>query len=245
MHLHTLHIPKTTTGGDPNKPNYVLTRLGLIASEGRVDRNVNFLNSVTALKVNAGPTKFDSYDYKSLKAENAALKQTIREYRLVDEAVQPSRNDELAYGLTKPLINARDSRYEIPLPFEPEKLAKLPDNCENALNRSMSLRKTALRNSTLKQTLGDTFAELISEKWIEPVKGQELKTPSCRYLLFFVTKSAKLQVVYDGSAVVDGLSLNQAVLSGENLLNNLVEVLTRFRLDKFACVAIFLNAFLG
>ena len=31
--------------------------------------------------------------------------------------------------------------------------------------------------------------------------------------------------------------MNQAVFAGENLLNNLVEVLTRFRLGKFACVA--------
>ena len=101
----------------------------------------------------------------------------------------------------------------------------------------MSLRKTALRNLTLKQTLVDTFAELISEKWIEPVKGQKLKTPSCWYLLFFKTKSAKPLVVYDKSVVDDGQSLNQAVFSGENLLKNLLEVLTRFRLGKFVCVA--------
>ena len=65
----------------------MLTRLGPIASEGRVDQNVDFSNSATALKVNVGPSEFDSYDCKSLKAENAALKQTIREYQLVDEAV--------------------------------------------------------------------------------------------------------------------------------------------------------------
>ena len=30
--------------------------------------------------------------------------------------------------------------------------------------------------------------------------------------------------------------LNQLVLAGENLLNGLVEVLTRFRMGKYACV---------
>ena len=64
--------------------------------------------------------------------------------------VQPSRNDDLAYGYTKPLIKVKDGRYEIPVPFEHEKLAKLPDNYENASNRRLLLRKTALRNSTLK-----------------------------------------------------------------------------------------------
>ena len=43
--------------------------------------------------------------------------------------------------------------------------------------------------------------------------------------------------MYDGAATFGGVSLNQAVLAGTNLLNNLVEVLTRFRLGKFACMA--------
>ena len=33
------------------------------------------------------------------------------------------------------------------------------------------------------------------------------------------------------------MSINQAVLAGENLLNGLVEVLIRFRLGRYACVA--------
>ena len=56
------------------------------------------------------------------------------------------------------------------------------------------------------------------------------------YLPFFVTKQDKPRVVYDGAATVAGVSLNQVVLAGTNLLNNLVEVLTRFRLGKFAAM---------
>ena len=41
-----------------------------------------------------------------LKAENNDLKQTIREYELADEIVQPSRNDKLAYHLTEPHIKS-------------------------------------------------------------------------------------------------------------------------------------------
>ena len=39
------------------------------------------------------------------------------------------------------------------------------------------------------------------------------------------------------AAKVGGTCLNQAVLAGPNLLNNLMEVLARFRLGKFACMA--------
>ena len=67
---------------------------------------------------------------------------------------------------------------------------------------------------------------------------------------FFVTKTERSRVVYDGAAKVDGKSLNQAVLAGENLLNNLLQMLLRFRLDKYACVAdvskcFFKSVFLG
>ena len=49
-----------------------------------------------------------------------------------------------------------------------------------------------------------------------------------------MTKQGKPCVVNDDAATFGGVSLNQAVLAGINLLNNLVGVLTRFRLDKFA-----------
>ena len=57
------------------------------------------------------------------------------------------------------------------------------------------------------------------------------------YLPFFVTRTDKPRVVHDGAAMFNGMSLNHIVLAGENLLNNLVEVLIRFRLGKYACVA--------
>ena len=58
----------------------------------------------------------------------------------------------------------------------------------------------------------------------------------CWYLPFFVTKQVKPRVVFDGAATYKDVSLNDAVYPGENFLNGLVDVLTRFRLGKFACM---------
>ena len=80
------------------------------------------------------------------------------------------------------------------------------------------------------------FFELICENWIAPVEDL-LFCIEPTYLLFFVAKSAKPRVVFDGGAAVLGMLLNQVVFRGENLLNSVVEVLTRFRLCKFAYVA--------
>ena len=52
-----------------------------------------------------------------------------------------------------------------------------------------------------------------------------------------MTKKDKPRVVFDGAAGYNCWSINDAVLSRENMLSNLVEVLTRFRLGKFACMA--------
>ena len=52
-----------------------------------------------------------------------------------------------------------------------------------------------------------------------------------------MTKQDKPRVVFDGAAKFQGSALNDAVLSGVNLLNNLVDVFTRFRVDKYACMA--------
>ena len=98
------------------------------------------------------------------------------------------------------------------------------------------LRTSGLKNPGLKDTLTNTFAELINDEWIEDV-GEVGSDHPAWYLPFFVTKQDKPRVVYDGAATVAGVSLNQAVLAGTNLLNNLVEVLTRFRIGIFAAMA--------
>ena len=223
---------------DPEELNYVLTRLGPIASGGRVEQMSNPSNLLSTLRINVdAPVSVAVCDCEKLKEKNFALKQALREHEWLDEIVQPSKNYESAYELTETEIEVKNGRYEIAVPFKLDELKNLANHFDSALKRTLLLRKTAEHNPELKETLTGTFDELINEKWIEPVDvNVELDRPMW-YLPFFVTKSAKPRVVYDGSCVVSGMSLNQVALSGENLLNNLVEVLTRFRLGKFACVA--------
>ena len=234
-----LAVLEEREGADPEEPNYVLTRLGPIASGGKINANTSSSNSLSTLRVNIqskAPVNAAPCDCTKLKEENAALKKALSELELQDEMVQPSRNEELAHELTVPNIKVVDEgRYEIPVPLKSKKLEILPDNYDIALNRTLSLRKTALRNPQMRQTLTNTFHELISQKWIEPVECSVNKKPTW-HLPFFVTKSVKPRVVYDGATTVNGVCLNQLVLAGENLLNGLVEVLTRFRMGKYACV---------
>ena len=61
---------------------------------------------------------------------------------------------------------------------------------------------------------------MLREKSLVPVDGVSVNNHAW-YFLFFATKTAKQKVVYNGAAQLKGRSFNQAVLAGENLLNDL------------------------
>ena len=227
-----LTVLEEREGASPEEPNYVLTRLGPIASGGQVPAVIS--GSLSAVRV-------DSYvdaarECFELKREVSALKETVREYERQEEILQPSLNDELAKKLVKPQIKVANGRFEMPVPFKSDVLKILPNNYESALKCTLSLRRNAARNSELKSILLDTFAELLREEWLVPVDGASVDDHAW-YLPFFVTNTAKPRVVYDGAAELKGMSISQAVLAGENLLNGLVDVLIRFRLGRYTCVA--------
>ena len=92
--------------------------------------------------------------------------------------------------------------------------------------------------------LFETFKEMISKGWVVPVEDGAATESRCWYLPFFVTKQEKSRVVFDGAVKFDGIALNDVVLPGINLLNRLVEVLIRFRVGRYACMADLSNSFL-
>ena len=190
-----------------------------------------------ALRVETISTDPDCELCDKLQRELLTVNNVLREYKLLDEEVLPLKNDELTCSLVEPFIRVVDGRYEMPVPFKPDVLKKLPNNYDIALKRTLSMRRTAAKNSQLKETLTDTFAELLKHDWIVPADKNENDSYKKWYLPFFDTKTAKPRVVYDGAATVGGESLNRAVLAGENLLNGLIDVLMRFRMGKYACVA--------
>ena len=131
-----------------------------------------------------------------LKNELVAVKDTLREYNLLDEELLRSKSDELASNLVEHFIEVKEGRYQIPVPFKSEVLKTLPNNYVSALQRTLTMRRTASKNSHLKQTLIDTFAELLKNGWIVPAGnvGDERQYGSW-YLPFFVTRTAKPRVV--------------------------------------------------
>ena len=87
---------------DPDKSNHVLTKLGPIASGGRVPA---VFNTCASLKVNLNADcECSGRCCAKFKNEIADLKQSLRELDLADEAVEPSRNDEIAKQLVETML---------------------------------------------------------------------------------------------------------------------------------------------
>jgi len=128
-------------GANPEEPNYVLTRLGPIASGGKVPA---VSTSLSALRVQVNSSADSECECTKLRQEISALKETVREFERQDEAIQPSLNDELVKELVEEHIKVINGRYEMPVPFRINVLKRLPNNYENALKRTISLNKPCL-----------------------------------------------------------------------------------------------------
>ena len=131
-----LTVLEEPEGKNPHEPNFVLTRLGPVASGGRVPYGLdNFSSRKVSMKcVNV------ECEVGKMKQEIAELRQKLLEYELQDDTVQPSRSAELVASLVEPHTTAVNGRYEIPVPLKNEIIEGLPDNYESTLKRTSSMR---------------------------------------------------------------------------------------------------------
>ena len=116
---------------------------------------------------------------------------------MLDEKIELSKNDQLTCSLVEPFIKVVSCRYQIPVPFKSAVIKTLPNNYSMALQRTLSLRKSASRNPQMKQTLIDTFSELITQGWIVPADNEVQENQVILwYLPYFVANNfAKSRVV--------------------------------------------------
>ena len=224
-----LTVLEEREGVNASESNYVLTRLGPIASGGRV-RVRSDSHQVLKARVSVD---CDTSECEQHRQEITVLKAALRQVELENEETQPSRSEELACSLVELNVKVKDGCYKIPVPLRLDIVKKIPNNFSNALERTMFFRRKAPGNPTLNQTFTDTFQELLAEDWLTLVEKVKVDGPTW-YLPFFVTKQEKSRVVCDVAATFKGICLNHAVLPGANLLNRLTDVLTRFCLDRFA-----------
>lgn len=167
--------------------------------------------------------------------EIAELQSIVKDLSMESVIPQWSRTDVVASEMVEPLIQVKDEHFEIPVPIIEK--ASLPKNYESARHRLSSVRKKALCQPDLQEFLVDSMVEMQSNNYIERAPAAECSTGQEWYLPYFVTSQVKKRIVYDGKAQFKGACVNDIILSGPDLLNPLLHVLTRFRLGKYALMS--------
>ena len=87
------------------------------------------------------------------------------------------------------------------------------------------------------QFLVESMTDLQSKGYIEHASEFSAESGHEWYLPYFVTSQVKKRIVYDGKSEWQGRCVNDVLMSGPDLLNPLVHVLTRFRRGKFGLMA--------
>lgn len=136
-----------------------------------------------------------------------------------------------------------EGRYVVKLPFKEEVVNSLGNSRDIALKRLKSLEKRLRRDLTLKKQYSAFIDKYIQLGHMKPINEETTEESGVYYfphhcVLKEDAKSTKLRVVFDGSCKTDsGLSLNDSMMVGPVVQEDLFSILLRFRTFKYVLVA--------
>ena len=186
---------------------------------------------------------------RRVTANFTQLDQQFRDYcnREFDDSVisvknEMSQDDKRAVNIMNKTSHIEDDHYVISLPFRNDTV-KLPNNRLVAEHRLNLLQRRLSKDANLSEKYKTFMATLLDKKYAEKVPDSEMYRDDG--LLWYLphhpvinpNKPEKVRVVFDCSAKFKDVSLNDNLLQGPDLTNNLIGVLTRFRQNPIALMS--------
>ncbi|XP_072947702.1 uncharacterized protein [Epargyreus clarus] len=121
---------------------------------------------------------------------------------------------------------------------------RVPQNLERyeqAYKRLRTLEKKMENEPTFKKKYSAQVANLLKKGYAEACDGNEERSNVKWYLPHFavvnINKPNKIRMVFDAAAKINGVSLNDYLLEGPDLLASLIKILFGFREKKIAVTA--------
>ena len=134
------------------------------------------------------------------------------------------------------IVQLPDGFYQMPLPFR-DKDVPLESNLQGAMSRLRSLMGKLQSNPDLRSEYVAFMQDMLSQDYCEEVPLSQYNDSRAWFIphhgVYHAVKK-KLRVVFDCSARFRGVSLNDCLLQGPDLTNNLFGVLCRFRQEPVA-----------
>ena len=168
----------------------------------------------------------------------------------INDALFKKTNDDEKPGLSvedRKFLSIMDKGFEkdesgnwvAPLPFRYGVL-NTSNNRDYVWHRMESLHRNLLKNPEKRKHITDFMAKVFERGHAEVAPPLTLGE-NCWYLPLFGVyhpkKPGKIRVVFDSSAKSQGVSLNDMLLTGPDLMNNLLGILLRFRQETVAVAA--------
>ncbi|UYV75673.1 hypothetical protein LAZ67_13000972 [Cordylochernes scorpioides] len=164
----------------------------------------------------------------------------------VETCSKETRYQEIKEKFITKIQRQSDQRYSVGLPWKVEK-ESIPSNLDIAIKRlDISTKKMTSQNKLTEysQILGDWLTEGLIERVVEnPLERRGYYLPH-RPVYKMESKTTPIRPVFDASCLGhNGLSLNQCLEKGPNLLERIPEMMIRFRENKFGVTADIRKAF--
>lgn len=134
----------------------------------------------------------------------------------------------------------KNGHFEVGLPWKTDD-PQLPESYESALKRLCTLERKMNKDSDFKQEYKAQVENLIRKGYATECDGSEEHSKIKWYLPHFAVtnpnKPGKIRMVFDAAARAHGVSLNDFLLEGPDLLASLTKILFGFREKPIAVTA--------
>ena len=161
---------------------------------------------------------------------------------LPSKTVAMSKDDQRAMAFLENETKFDGKKYVVPMLWEnPSSI--LPNDYFMAKKRFDLLCQRMRADSNLYESYKAKLDHYLERGFARRLSAEEARNTSSRtwYLphhpVFNPNKPGKLRVVKDAAAKFQGKSLNQALITGPDLLNSLVGIIIRFRIGNVAVIA--------
>ena len=140
-----------------------------------------------------------------------------------------SQEDNKFLEKVKTFMKMKNKHYEFPLPFKNYNFV-FPDNKAHAIQLLSSLERKLKRNTQFLADYSDFMSKIMDKGYAERVPQSELQQNIGRtwfiphHGVYHPTRQGKIRVVFDCTATYQGVSLNNCLLQGPDLTNDLLGV---------------------
>lgn len=139
------------------------------------------------------------------------------------------------------------NQWEVGLPFKKD-VFMMPDSFNNAYSRQQLLLRKFRKNNDYADRYKKEISKLLDNGYARELTDNELSADHVWYLPHFgvqnPNKPGKLRLVFDAAAKVDGVCLNDYLLTGPDLYNSLYGIMLRFRENKIVIIGDIRDMFL-